>query len=683
MNPARLFRVAFILTLTLMAVLAHAAQFNPDSLKARLPKTRGIEQINLLREIAGGYANSNISLSIKYDSLALQNANKIDDLKLQSDIMNNLAISYYMQSQYARSISLLNKSLAIKEAIQDTLEIVKTLNNLGVLYQVIGDYESAINLISRSMNIRRAQNDSVAIARGLSNLSNIYITTGKPDLAIEVLKEAELILSRLDTDDVLDAVYNNLGNAYQAKKDFQHAKKYFRISLSMKDSIADPRSAATTLNNLGLANEELGDHGRAKRYYFDALRLREKINDRQGIITTRINLGRLNRKDKEYGVAHELFHSALPKAIEDSLKEQMYMAYKQLSMLFAEQQMYDSAYYYLEDAHKMRGIIFSDELKKNLANMEYQQLTALMHQENELLRLDNEMKSLTIKRKQFNMVVFVVVSSLVFAVLVLTWLRFREKRELSKRLQETLDQLKVSHEKIAEENRTREKLLSIIAHDLRSPFNNIMGLSEIMAEMARNGQYEDLATCADAVNSSSRNTFTLLENLLEWSYSQTGNITFRPESLKVDEIIEAELLVQKEAATKKSITLELSCDPTLVFGLDRQMFRSIIRNLVSNAIKFSYTGGVVHILAYLDEEGMMLLEVQDEGIGISPDRQRMMMESSGDFQQPGTMNERGTGIGFMLCLDFTDHHGGNLSIESAEGKGTTVRIRFPRVLSEA
>lgn len=231
-------------------------------------------------------------------------------------------------------------------------------------------------------------------------------------------------------------------------------------------------------------------------------------------------------------------------------------------------------------------------------------------------------------------------------------------------------QLKKYSEELKELNATKDKYFSIIAHDLKNPFNSIMGLSDIIKNEAK---YLDIATIeqyASIINSTSKNTFKLLENLLDWARVQQSQMPFQPISLILRKVASdvIELLVEK--ANSKMIAIINYIPDNMIIVADKNMLETIIRNLVSNALKFTPVNGKVEIRATL-HVNRYEISVKDTGVGIKKEDIGKIFEIGSGFSTRGTENEKGTGLGLLLCKEFVEKHHGEIWVESEEGKGST------------
>jgi len=225
-------------------------------------------------------------------------------------------------------------------------------------------------------------------------------------------------------------------------------------------------------------------------------------------------------------------------------------------------------------------------------------------------------------------------------------------------------------------NRQKDRLFSIIAHDLRSPFNVILGFSELLQECAGDFDADTVARYSAMVNSAGNTAYRLLENLLDWSRMQMGHGDFTPETIGSGDVLERNVSLLEPLAEAKGITLTWSAPEDLLMRGDPKMIDTILRNLVGNAVKFTDAGGRISVEARAGDD-CVELSVADTGIGMSADHLKKLFRFSEQLSTNGTGGEKGSGLGLLLCKEMVDLHGGEIRVESAANAGTTFRIRLP------
>lgn len=231
-------------------------------------------------------------------------------------------------------------------------------------------------------------------------------------------------------------------------------------------------------------------------------------------------------------------------------------------------------------------------------------------------------------------------------------------------------QLRKYSEELQELNATKDKFFSIIAHDLKTPFNSILGLSEILKDEAKNLDIATIEQYSGIIHSTSTNTFRLLENLLDWARVQQSRIKFTPEPIILKKTVNEVVELMIEKANSKMIAIINFVPNSLIISADKDMLKTTLRNLISNALKFTHTNGTIEIHAS-EKPGEVEIKVKDSGIGISKEDAGKLFKAVSNFTKRGTENEKGTGLGLMLCKEFVEKHGGKIWIESEEGKGST------------
>ena len=253
------------------------------------------------------------------------------------------------------------------------------------------------------------------------------------------------------------------------------------------------------------------------------------------------------------------------------------------------------------------------------------------------------------------------------------------QRELIKEkysLQKTLAQLNEANDQLKKLNVDKDRFLGILGHDLKNPSHNILGFSEILAEDVNKLSTTEITEIGTTIYRSARTLNKLLEDILLWARTQQGKIPFNPHNHNFSKICTEVVEVLMPTATTKNIAIEyISTDEIVVFG-DTDMLKTVLRNLVSNAIKFTNSGGLIRINA-LQTDNNVTITVSDNGVGIPPETIAKLFDISEVVTTKGTGNEKGTGLGLLLCKEFVEQHGGKIWVESEAGKGSDFIFTLP------
>lgn len=236
---------------------------------------------------------------------------------------------------------------------------------------------------------------------------------------------------------------------------------------------------------------------------------------------------------------------------------------------------------------------------------------------------------------------------------------------------------KANEQKLVELNITKDKFFTIIAHDLRNPFGAILSSSQLLSESLSNSENNDAYQMAKQIAISAEHTFDLLENLLQWSRSQTGRLNFKPQKIVLYELVGSTLELLENQAFNKQINLNEAIPKHMIVYADLNLSKTILRNLVSNAIKYTTSGGKINVLAS-DSDDFVRITVSDTGVGIPPDSLNKLFRIDSKYSTAGTNNEKGTGLGLTLCKEFVELNGGKIWVESQINRGSQFTFTLPK-----
>jgi len=253
---------------------------------------------------------------------------------------------------------------------------------------------------------------------------------------------------------------------------------------------------------------------------------------------------------------------------------------------------------------------------------------------------------------------------------------FGTSRDITER-KKTDEEIKLKNELLQTINAEKDKFFSILAHDLKGPLSAFLGATQILTEEIQNMTLEEIKEIAISMKESASNIFGLLENLLEWSRLKRGMMDFIPETFNMKQIITASIEVLTESARKKEITIDYSLPEDITINADLHMFETVIRNLVSNSIKFTPKYGEINISATITEDNNTEVKISDTGIGMDKELISRLFLLNEKTSRRGTEGEPSTGLGLLLCNEFIEKHGGKIWVESEAGKGSTFGFIIP------
>jgi signal transduction histidine kinase len=353
------------------------------------------------------------------------------------------------------------------------------------------------------------------------------------------------------------------------------------------------------------------------------------------------------------------------------------------SMLYSETNDYEKSLFFYEQYDTCRDSIFTIEGGSKIAELQVRHKMERQFNELDLLQKDNDIQQLHYIKQQ-SLLLYLGGFALATGLFILVILHmFRHMKSLNLELQENTRQLEnangillVTEKNLQKLNLTKDKFFAIIAHDLKNPLNALLGFSETLNSNYNDLTREQVLTYINIIKKSAKSLYQLLENLLEWSKSQTGNIHFNPENFKLKEIAEIVVNTLAGNAKRKNIKINLDVDSGITLYTDKNLVSSILRNLVGNAVKFSFQDGEILISAH-EKENQVEISVSDTGIGIGAGDKKKLFDLDYNFTTAGTNDEKGTGLGLILCREFAEKCGGIVWVDSEAGKGSTFTFTIP------
>jgi two-component system, sensor histidine kinase and response regulator len=462
-----------------------------------------------------------------------------------------------------------------------------------------------------------------------------------------------------------------LGNYFYEKNQIDSAEVYFLKAYKVFNEMAGTPQVQSNhvmvLSNLGAVYNKLGKPKEALFYYQRLLLFSENIKDIQSLSHLLLTVAQLNYKEKNYDVALKYLDRvlALKKHKAWYIQDNIVDAYLLQSDIYAQTGVFDKAL----EAHKIGNTLRDSVLKAKTS--EDMRLNTLKIQSS----FDLEKKQSELKRQQLYSIL--IASVLVF-ILILAYVLYRnirEKDKQNKQLTAQQEQLELQKEELGRVNTTKDRLFSIVAHDLRAPLGSLRALLSLWdAKMLSPEKFEEISS---KVKSNVNSLHVSLENLLQWSFSQLQGIESKPVRFNIYEKVNEEIALLADLAELKNIKINNSIANDTFVEADINQIGVVVRNILSNAIKFTKLGGSICLSNNIKDD-KVFIEIKDEGIGMSPDTVQKIFTVGNTNVRRGTANEKGTGLGLIVIKEFIEKNNGHLSIDSAENKGTVITFSLKK-----
>jgi signal transduction histidine kinase len=305
--------------------------------------------------------------------------------------------------------------------------------------------------------------------------------------------------------------------------------------------------------------------------------------------------------------------------------------------------------------------------------------------ENERLRHSQQLSKAQIRNQQLMIGSVLIILFILFALALVFRKRYQQNQKLNiqlslknKEIEDHQQNVEILNAELKEANNTKDKFFSIVAHDLKNPFNSLLVLSELLLNDYETFSDEERKQFIFQIKFSAKNTYSLLQNLLEWASSQSNKTSIVKEKINLANLTSEAITLLKPIAKNKKIVINSDIPDEMIAYADRNMVSTVILNLLTNAIKFTPQKGLVEIRSY-QRNHHVEVEVADTGIGISDDNQKKLFRLDEKFQTDGTEKEKGTGLGLVLCKEFIEKNNGEIWVKSKEGAGSRFYFSLPGI----
>jgi len=650
---------------------------------------------------------------------ALAFYNEADNDIAYYETMKDKGNVYLFQGNYPQALNYYETALDYYRRNNMAEGASRCLNNMGIIFKNQGNYAEALRVYDESINIIDPENDPMQIAKGYINMGNVFVYLGTYERALEHFEKARVIAEKEGSVPDIALCLTNLGVVQNKCGNFKKAHDYYNRALDLGRSVKDPILVSNCLINIGTNYASMGNYKEGLQYVERGRDMKVELGDRRAISNCLIYLAEIYSMMKEYDRATELFMEAIPVKEELGDVEALTRCYLGLATISYDlgnfsraNQMTDQAlktaaeikslehlttgygikrdialasgdYHSAFENEKLRNL-YSDSMmdettSKAAMEMEFRHRSNTLEKENNNLKIQSELAGQLMKKKNALVQSIAGIATLLAAMVILGGYFLRRLRHSSLKLEEKNLVITRQNMELDTMNRTKDRMMSIIAHDLRGTMGNQITAIDVLQRVEASGQRDfDRKKLMRNLKNSASYSLELLENLLHWSRLEENSNYFHPQEISMNMIIAGCLALFDETTLIKNISIEKRMEDGIMIKADRIMIEAIIRNLLSNAIKFSEPGGSISISAIKENETIKV-EVADKGVGMTKEQIEKVLHDGG-FTSRGTANEKGAGIGMTLIREFTAIHKGELVITSQPGIGTTVSLTFPRFI---
>jgi len=622
----------------------------------------------------------------------------------------NISVAY-SQTSYVDSLEYL-----VNSPIPDTVKIW-ALNELSRehIYSLPDKAASLANdalKLSKEIGYKRGEAYSYRVLASING--------GRDYLAYtQFLQNATRIFIELQDSIGLGNCYITEGVEYGRQLNGKEAIVYYKKALPIFQKAKIENRIVVCLSNIGYEYLQLGMLGEAREYFIDAIAAIKSNKNSVIVMECYVNLGlveyRMGNLDEAernfkrvFALNDEMQSNASPGAFVEALigqslihksRNQLKEQYKMLlrarenaqkfhyltherDALFYLTEYYLNSRNYQQAGESLRAFKIADDsvTRQNTSNRASEIASVInsvkMESDFEHARDDLYKQGQLIEKQEKTLITAALIGILLFVLIVLLLIINRNRRVMNSTMaahREAIDKKNIELEKLV---RTKDKFFSVVAHDLRSPLNSLYGFSNLIVKHADLMSKEDIQKMGVQLQESVSNTLKMTDNLITWARSQMNEERTNPQVLDVRKGVKETFDIYKDAAIKKEIVLSKKVPEGMTVLADKDHFLLILRNLVSNALKYTNAHGEICVEGF-QKNGVSRIVVSDTGLGMDQDALNGLFSLEGTVSQPGTAGERGTGLGLLMCKDFAERNGGTLLVESEINKGSKFIVSLP------
>jgi signal transduction histidine kinase len=674
--------IAFFRFFLLLGVLLSANHFALgqtkvlDSLQNRLKVTTSdTAKINLMNKINSILVRKEYELAVQKTKETIALSQKNDYLWGEMIASRLLGLAYSELRKKDSAFFYINKAMSIypKVAEQDKNKHNEKSNYsaLGNINENLGLAKNALNAFLKCLKLAEETHDTARIASMLNGIGIIHKSENDLNKAKEYWTRATEMASHTNNVRLQASTNTNLGIAYVDRKEYAKALVYLEKSnaLTLK---SEGKPSKFVLYNSGQAYLGLENYSKARACFEEVLAIAEKDKDVIREVLALKGLSDVAVSMQKWNLAISWGNKAVEKLAIAKDMESSKKVYEVLFKAYQGAGQFEKALDYHIFMNEAKDSLFNLERTKELNELETKYEVEKKETENTLLKKDKDLKDARIRQQMWVIVSTLIIIGLVVFLSIILYRSRQKEKDINVVLADQKIELQSKNRLLEELNAVKDRLFSIISHDLRAPLGSLKGLLTLLNDKTLSEA--QVTALFPKLSQDVGYTSDLLDSLLHWAKSQLHGIHTNPKKIDMKALVEENISLLSSIAEQKNIELTNEIGENALVLADEDMTRTILRNLVSNALKFTKANGHIRVSAQTLKEGVEVT-VEDTGVGMSQEVLSQLFK--GNVTTRGTKNEKGTGLGLMLVKDFIEKNNGTIRVESEVGKGSKFIFTLP------
>jgi signal transduction histidine kinase len=594
------------------------------------------------------------------------------------------ALIYADNDDYYNAVDGFNRSHRYYSQLGDTLGIAKVNNSIGLIEIKRGNYALGLQSSLSAIQTFETRNLKHELSSAYNNLADAYYNTHQIDKSLEFNIKALRVRKQLKDSMGIKLSTRNIANLYSERKEHRRAIEYYETVLKLLNPNKDQTLRGEILPRIGAEYLRFKDYKKATDYLFEGLKFNREIDNKEGILRALNAVGELNMQLNNFKTAANQIGEAHTIASKIDNKLELLKNYKLHKELDSVRGRFQNAFFWQGKYYTLKRELDKENqpkipiTKKPLEVEPQKDITDL-----NTLTLDEQDTKNTNELKRLKLVLYAIsFGFLIILMLVLiTYIRRKNKSKSGTEFQDKNSKITLENSELTEQikhledvNNVKDRLFSIVSHDLKDSISSIKGFIDLLKEdgISREEFHELVPELSENADSASQ----LLYNLLNWSKSQMQNLEPKAELFNIKDVFKNKISLVEQKVEQKRIILIDESRRDFIYA-DRSMIEIVIQNLITNAVKFTRLGDSITV-SNSDHNGKSLICVEDTGVGISKEDIDKLFQN-GTFTTRGTSNEKGTGLGLTICKELVELNDGRIWVESTPGIGTKFYVELPKI----
>lgn len=582
-------------------------------------------------------------------------------------ILNHL-VNALREKDNLKALGYAEEAKELSEVLNYKRGLGPALENLGWILYRTGDYTKSFDVSTKALKLNEALGNKPAVARCFISIAAIHYEQKQYIKAIENFKKAHEVAITIEDTRTMARSQNNIGYSYLQFGKVDSAFYYANLALNLGEKVNDSYMIAFSRRTLGDVYLIRKEPNKALANFEACLAISDKIDNTFLKVSTLHRLGKFYNEKGQYEKALVYLFRNIELTLKFGYKEELEKTYKLVAEAYDAQKDIPKAYEYQTKYLMVHDSLYDQRQSEQIALMQAISNAEIKETQIQLLTKETQLKQEELNSQKVWSYFFIGCLSLFIILAVVLLYNNRYVRIAKKELEKKNKAINDQAQELRNLNSTKDKLFSIISHDLRSPLASLRAIMELVATAGLT--QEEFVSITIVLKKNIDTVHQDLDNLLMWAQTQLKGLQASPELVELKLLADEKISLFREVANTKEISIINNIDHQVLAFADRNHISLVFRNLIANAIKFNEHGGSIRISSQ-DIGGQHEVSVTDSGVGISNEDIHKLFNAETHFTRPGTNQEKGVGIGLLLTKEFIETNNGVIRVASELGKGTT------------